>query len=82
MGMMSGSKGLGHDAVGSPIVESLSPTPAPTTYNYPVDTTAADAEKVKAQKALLAMKGRQSTILTGDTTLGEPSLGKRTLLGA
>jgi hypothetical protein len=58
------------------------PVAAPVYPSYAADTTAAEEEKKKAQKALLAMKGRQSTILTGESTLGEPTVGKRALLGA
>lgn len=55
---------------------------APAMPSYPADTSAMEAEKVKVNKALLAMKGRQSTILTGESTLGAPEVGKRQLLGA
>lgn len=55
-------------------------TPAPT-YQYPTDTTALEAEKNKQQKALMAMQGRQSTILT-DESLTAPDVTKRQLLGA
>jgi hypothetical protein len=51
-------------------------------YIYQTDNSAELAEQKKqAAKALLAMKGRSSTILTPDK-LGEVAVNKRQLLGA
>jgi hypothetical protein len=55
---------------------------APPAPNYAEDTATMEAEKSKAQKALLAMKGRQSTILTMDNQSNAADTGKRQLLGA
>jgi hypothetical protein len=57
-------------------------TQAPTIeYIDPSADATMQEEKSKAQKALLAMKGRQSTILTPDK-LGDVAINKRQLLGA
>jgi hypothetical protein len=70
-----GSKGAAKQAPIPPVV-------APAAPNYAEDTAAMEAEKSKAQKALLAMKGRQSTILTMDNQSNAADAGKRQLLGA
>jgi hypothetical protein len=59
------------------------PAASPPQYIYqaPVDTAAVEAAKTKEQKALLLMKGRQSTILTGND-LGVGTTGRPTLSGA
>ncbi len=68
---MGGSKG------GSmPSVQPASSAPVVPSYT---DNTAAEEAKTKANKALLAMRGRQSTILTADK-LEPATVGKKTLL--
>ena len=62
---------------------SVPPPQAAPQIKYVEDSAGNDArvaaEADKAQKALLAMKGRSSTILTED--LGVPNVSKRVALG-
>ena len=77
MSMMSGG---GKGGGGS---KSMAPEPAPQ-IQYTPDTSAQDAQvkadKSKAEQALLTMRGRSSTILTGNN-LGTPDVTKRVALG-
>jgi hypothetical protein len=76
---MGGGGGGGKGGGGS--MPAMTPIEWPEQTPY-VDTAALKIEKANAQKALLAMKGRQSTILTPDT-LGDTSVGlRKTLSGA
>lgn len=76
MGSMGGKGGM----LGGGGMGQAREVPEPASYVE--DTAKMEEEKSKAQKALLAMKGRQSTILTGESTLSTPEVGKRKLLGA
>lgn len=58
------------------------PQPAPVIqYVDPNADANAKEAKLKAEKAALLMKGRQSTVLTPDK-LGQVAIDKRTALGA
>jgi hypothetical protein len=45
------------------------------------DTSIADETAKRAKRAAALMAGRQSTILTDTSNLGEPTVNKRALLG-
>lgn len=73
--VVGGGKGAAAPAAVAPVV-------APPAPSYVEDTSAMEAEKARAQKALLLMKGRQATILTQENQLGQSTTGKRQALGA
>lgn len=76
---MGGSKGGGGGGTSTPMyVPPVTPAPE---YRFE-DTAGLEEEANKKKRQVMAMKGRQSTILTGGDWKQNAVLGKRQLLGA
>jgi hypothetical protein len=73
MGFGGGSKGKMPSQPATPAITMPPPAPSAVDPQIAID-------KANAAKALVLMKGRQSTILTSDD-MGNPSVKKQALLG-